>query len=76
VRSPDTPGGLATLLGVVAGCGANVLDLAHDRGRPALGLDEVEVDIQLETRGASHTLEILEGLGQRGYGVASADDSA
>ncbi|MCW2764240.1 MAG: L-threonine ammonia-lyase [Nocardioides sp.] len=76
VRIPDTPGGLATLLGVVAGCGANVLDLAHDRGRPALGLDEVEVDIQLETRGASHTLEILEGLGQRGYGVVSADDSA
>ena len=38
---PDTPGGLARLLGEVGGVGANVLEVAHERISPSLHLDEV-----------------------------------
>ena len=39
----DLPGGLAGLLTALSELGANVLDLAHERISPALGLHEVEV---------------------------------
>ncbi len=53
VRIPDRPGELARLLGVLAGAGANVLDVEHQRTGRTLHLDEVEVELQLETRGGT-----------------------
>ena len=50
---PDTPGGLARLLSEVAASGANVLEVVHERISPPLHLDEVEVQLQLETRGTA-----------------------
>ena len=50
-RIPDRPGALATLLGEAAGLGANVLDVVHERVTPGLQVDEVEVLLQVETRG-------------------------
>ena len=51
VTIPDTPGGLAQLLTEVGAVGANVLEVVHERISPRLHLDEVEVHLQLETRG-------------------------
>lgn len=69
VRVPDAPGGLAQLLTDVGSTGANVLEVVHERTSPALLLGEVEVQLQLETRGAPHTAKVLEHLRGRGYRV-------
>ncbi|MDF1603327.1 threonine ammonia-lyase [Nocardioides sp. YIM 152315] len=69
VLIPDVPGGLAQLLGEVSGVSANVLEVAHERISPTLHVDEVEVHLQLETRGAPHTEQLLTRLRERGYRV-------
>jgi threonine dehydratase len=69
VRIPDRPGALAGLLGVLAASGANVLDVEHQRTGRTLHLDEVEVELQLETRGAEHSEAVTETLLASGYSV-------
>ncbi|TYL49992.1 threonine ammonia-lyase [Nocardioides sp. BGMRC 2183] len=67
VTIPDLPGGLARLLAEVADAGANVLEVVHERTTPGLHLDEVEVHLQLETRGDEHAAAVLERLRQHGF---------
>jgi threonine dehydratase len=67
LRVPDRPGELARLLGELAASGANVLDVEHLRTGGALHLDEVEVALQLEMRGAEHRERVLERLRAAGY---------
>jgi threonine dehydratase len=69
VRIPDRPGGLARLLGELADAGANVLDVMHQRTSISLTLDEVEVQVQLETRGPEHADTVLARLREHGYRV-------
>jgi threonine dehydratase len=69
LRIPDRPGGLATLLTEVGDAGANVIDVAHARISADLSLDEVEVHLQLETRGEPHAELVLARLRERGYRV-------
>ena len=69
VPIPDLPGGLAQLLTDVSQCGANVLEVAHERISPALDMHEVEIRLQLETRGEPHALQVLTRLRERGYRV-------
>ena len=66
---PDLPGGLATLLRDVADAGANILEVAHERISPTLLLDEVEVGIQMETRGETHAQLVITRLRERGYRI-------
>jgi threonine dehydratase len=67
LRIPDRPGELARLLGELAASGANVLDVEHRRTGPHLHLDEVEVALQLETRGQDHCDAVLDRLRAAGY---------
>jgi threonine dehydratase len=67
LRIPDRPGELAKLLGVLAGSGVNVEDIEHQRTERTLHLDEVEVALQLETRGPKHRAEVEEILHAAGY---------
>src|SRR3954451_22228282 len=67
LRIPDRPGELARLLEILASAKANVLDVEHLRTGPKLHLDEVEVGLQIETRGPSHSDDVLESLRQAGY---------
>lgn len=69
VTIPDVPGGLARLLAVVGGSGANVLEVAHERISPTLSVDEVDVMLQLETRGSEHSASVLAELRAQGYRV-------
>jgi threonine dehydratase len=69
VRIPDQPGGLATLLKELAELDANVLDVVHERTSARLHLDEVEVAMQVETRGLPHAERVLARLRERGYHV-------
>ncbi|MFI2707111.1 threonine ammonia-lyase [Nocardioides sp. CER28] len=66
---PDLPGELAHLLAEVAGAGANVLEVVHARNSPILSLTQVEVLLQLETRGEPHAVDLMERLRSRGYRV-------
>ena len=70
VRIPDLPGGLARLLGELAAAEANVLDVVHERTSTHLTLDEVEVALQLETRGVDHAARVLSRLRESGYHVS------
>ena len=69
VRVPDRPGNLATLLSMLARFDANVLDVGHARISGSLGLHEVDIAIELETRGEPHADEVLARLAEEGYAV-------
>ena len=66
-RLPDQPGSLAGLLGAIASLGANVLEVSHERLAPGLLVDEVEVVLQVETRGPDHCEEVKSRLREAGY---------
>jgi threonine dehydratase len=66
-KIPDRPGGLATLLSLVAKLGANVLDVEHLRDGMDLHLRETAVHLVLQTRGPDHDAEIVEAVREAGY---------
>lgn len=66
-RIPDRPGSLAELLGELAQQGVNVLDVVHERTAARLHVNEVEVFLQLETRGPKHCETVLDCLRSAGY---------
>ncbi|MER7048817.1 threonine ammonia-lyase [Streptomyces jumonjinensis] len=69
LRLTDRPGVLAALLGSLSVLDANVLDVSHVRTDPRLGLSEVEVELQLETKGPEHCAEVASSLRAAGYTV-------
>ena len=69
VRVPDEPGSLAGLLAVLATTGANVVSVQHDRTGANLGLAEVLIGVELETKGTDHCHEVVARLHAEGYGV-------
>jgi threonine dehydratase len=69
-RLPDRPGSLAKLLSDLADLGANVLEVSHERLAPRLHVDEVEVVLQVETRGPEHCGDVIGALRAEGYTLA------
>jgi threonine dehydratase len=69
VAIADRPGALATLLRDLADAGANVLDVVHQRTGMSLRVDEVGVELQLETRGPDHSRAVLSALRGKGYSI-------
>jgi threonine dehydratase len=69
LRIPDRPGGLAHLLSDIGDAGANVIEVSHARIDAELSLDEVEVHLQLETRGETHAEALRAMLREHGYRV-------
>jgi len=69
VRCADRPGMLAGLLAQLAREGANVLQVGHLRYDPRLHLGEVEVSLSVETRGAEHSVHMIDGLRRAGYSL-------
>jgi threonine dehydratase len=69
LRVPDRPGSLAAVLSELAGVGANVLEVAHERTATRLDVGEVEVFVVLETRGPDHAEEVTSALARAGYAV-------
>jgi threonine dehydratase len=68
-RLPDHPGALAALLTELADLGANVIDVVHARFSPHLRVDEVEVQLQVETRGPGHCDSVIGQLRKSGYAL-------
>ncbi len=69
VRIHDMPGSLAKLLTAVGNTGANVIHVAHSRIDPTLAVSEVDVDLELETRGFEHREAVLKQLVDAGFEV-------
>ncbi len=69
---PDRPGSLAGVLSVLAGVGANVLEVEHERTATRLDLGQVEVFVVLETRGPDHARSVVGALEQAGFAVSEA----
>ena len=69
-RLEDRPGALSALLGLLAEAGANVIAVEHHRLGTRLGVLEVEVQLELETRGPQHIREVVQALRQHDYPVS------
>jgi threonine dehydratase len=66
-RLPDRPGSLAQLLELLAGRGANLLDVQHIREGIDLHVRESAVQLVLETRSAAHASAVAEAVRGAGY---------
>jgi threonine dehydratase len=69
-RISDRPGELHRLIGLVAELGANIVGVEHRREGVFVELGEVDVALQLETRGPDHIENIVEKLSEAGYATA------
>jgi threonine dehydratase len=72
VRVADRPGALAGLLAELATTGGNVMHVSHVRTAVGLGVDEVEIEVQVETRGPKHCADVVAHLTGAGYRVREA----
>ncbi len=66
---PDRPGGLVGVLGELAAADANVLEVVHQRVSGDLAVDEVSIDVAVETRGPEHARRVLGRLRSAGFRV-------
>jgi threonine dehydratase len=69
VTVPDRPGNLARVTALVAAAGANVLQLSHARAFADISVREVEIVMQLETRGPEQVRQVVRALERHGFGV-------
>jgi len=69
VTVADRPGNLARVAALVASAGANVLQLSHARAFADISVRDVEIVMQLETRGPEHVRDVVRALEQHGFGV-------
>jgi threonine dehydratase len=69
VKVRDRPGSLSRLTRVVADMGANVLGIHHRRGFADISVRDVEIVLQIETRGRDHVTDIIHALEHMGVSV-------
>ncbi|ORJ55832.1 threonine ammonia-lyase [Geothermobacter hydrogeniphilus] len=69
VNLDDAPGNLARLSQLLAGQGANILHVHHDRRLSSIPLGRAEVLLELETRGPEHIAAILDALHRQTWGA-------
>ena len=67
VRIDDRPGALADLLHDLAATGANVMHVSHVRTQVELAVDEVAIEVQVETKGPDHCAAVMHALRTAGY---------
>jgi threonine dehydratase len=71
-KVPDSPGELSRLLRLIGEQRANVVGVAHHRLERRLRLGQVEVVLELETRGFDHVDALRHALEAHGYPVSTA----
>ena len=67
VGARDVPGSLARITATVADAGANIEEVHHQRAFTALAVQNVEVELVLQTRGKEHIGDVLQALHKAGY---------
>jgi threonine dehydratase len=71
VRLADQPGSLAKLVDSVADMNTNIIQVSHTRMNPALAISEVDVELELETRGFEHREQILAQIVAQGFEIVT-----
>jgi threonine dehydratase len=71
VEVRDAPGSLAEVACAIGEAGGNIIETYHRRAFTNLPLQSAEVEVVVQTRGAEHLREILEGLAAGGYRAES-----
>lgn len=71
VRLVDKPGALAQMLFDLASQDANIMHVDHVRTGVDLAIDEVEVTMQVETKGPEHCEELITFMQSKGYNLGS-----
>jgi threonine dehydratase len=66
---PDRSGALVELSTVIAEHQANIYAFQHDRTSRDVGLNDAEVEVDIETRGPEHVEALLSDLREQGYEV-------
>jgi threonine dehydratase len=67
VNARDTPGVLARITAVVAEAGANIDEVHHQRAFSSLSAQNVEVELVLQTRNATHVQDVVQRLAAAGF---------
>jgi threonine dehydratase len=67
VAARDSPGVLARITAVVAGVGANIDEVHHQRAFSSLSAQSVEVELVLQTRNPAHVAEVVAALQAAGF---------
>ncbi|MFV0632657.1 threonine ammonia-lyase [Demequina sp.] len=70
---PDRPGQLARVSELLARAGANVIEVLHTRHDLGLTLNDVVLQVSVETRGPNHQRDVLATLAQAGFHPEVAD---
>ncbi|SJM66560.1 threonine ammonia-lyase [Gulosibacter sp. 10] len=63
----DRPGHLARISSILASIDANVIEVLHTRHNKGLQINQVELEISVETRGTEHATLVLDRLREAGY---------
>jgi threonine dehydratase len=66
---PDRPGQLNLLTRIFAECGANILEVEHDRLAPDLQVRETLISVLVETRNAAHADELRAAILRAGLAL-------
>ncbi|MDZ7702387.1 MAG: threonine ammonia-lyase [Halobacteriales archaeon] len=66
---PDRPGALVELSSIIAEQKANIYAFQHDRTSRDVGLNDAEVEVDIEARGPEHVESLLADLREHGYEV-------
>ncbi|WP_319531395.1 threonine ammonia-lyase [uncultured Cohaesibacter sp.] len=69
ITIPDRPGILGEISTVIGDLGGNVLEVDHHRTFLNVPVRGASIDITIETRGADHAREIIEGIEAKGHHV-------
>ncbi|MFI2753425.1 threonine ammonia-lyase [Cellulomonas sp. P22] len=70
VNIDDSPGALAALLAELASTGGNVMHVSHVRTGTGTAIDEVEIEVQVETKGPEHCAQVIAHLRRSGFRLA------
>ena len=65
----DRPGALQELVDLLADTRTNIYAIEHDRASKDIAVNAAEVELDLETRGHEHVLELLDAIEAAGYEV-------
>jgi len=72
----DRPGGLSALTALIAGTGASIWDISHERAWLHESVDQVRNGVTVELTGPDHLDQLVEALTTEGYPVELPPDEA
>lgn len=67
VSARDAPGSLAHITATVAQAGANVDEVHHQRDFTLLSAQNVEIEMEIQTRNRAHVADVLSKLQEAGF---------